>query len=119
MEEKYVLINNNNEYGTVNINTRALEVIAAHATKEIKGISKMYGKISKAITESFNRGNSRGSEVQIRDKGIIVDLYVNILHGESIHKIAKAVQETVSQAILSMAALKVSKVYVHVVDIDA
>lgn len=119
MEEKYVLLKEINDYGTVNINTKALEVISSHAALEVGGVSKMHSKVTKTITDTFNRNHNRGVEVDIRANGIVIDVYINVKHGESIHKVANSVQQNVSQTVFDMSTLKVSKVYVHVVDIDS
>jgi len=78
----------------------------------------MHDKLPKLVSETFNRNHRSGANVEIIKNGIVVDVYVDVKYGESIHKVGKQIQENVKQSIYNMTYLEVSKVYVHVVNID-
>ena len=74
--------------------------------------------ITKVVTDAFNRNHRSGVNAEIVKNGIVIDLYVDVKYGESIHKVGKKVQENVKQAVYNMTYLEVSRVYVHVVNIN-
>ncbi|NLC94628.1 MAG: Asp23/Gls24 family envelope stress response protein [Bacilli bacterium] len=120
MEVKYIQLNINDQqlYGTINVNTKVLEVIAQNAAVEVEGVAKIHEKLPKVVTEAFNRNHRGGVNVEIVKNGIVIDIYLDVKYGESIHKVAKKVQENVKQAIFNMTTLDVSRIYVHVVNIN-
>lgn len=120
MEVKYIQLdmNDQNKYGDINVNLQVLEVIASNTTLEIEGVASMHEKITKVVTDAFNRNHRSGANAEIIKNGIVIDLYVDVKYGESIHKVGKKIQENVKQAIYNMTYLEVSRVYVHVVNIN-
>lgn len=120
MEVKYIQLDmdNKHKYGDINVNLQVLEVIASNSAMEVDGIASMHDKITKVVTDAFNRNHRSGVNAEIIKNGIVIDLYMDVKYGESIHKVCKLVQENVKQAIYNMTLLEVSKVYVHVVNIN-
>ena len=120
MESRYIQldVDNQNKIGDINVNLKVLEVIAAQAAEEVPGVASMHEKLPKIVTEKFNRNHRSGANAEIVKNGIIIDVYVDVKYGESIHKVAKKIQENVKQSIYNMTYLEVSRVYVHVVNID-
>jgi uncharacterized alkaline shock family protein YloU len=120
MEVKYIQldIENKHKYGDINVNLSVIEVIASKAAQEVSGVASMHDKITKVVTDAFNRNHRNGVNAEIVKNGIIIDLYIDVKYGESIHKVGKLVQENVKQAIYNMTFLEVSRVYVHVVNIN-
>jgi len=120
MEVKYIQLDmdNKHKYGDINVNLQVLEVIASKTAMEVDGVASMHDKITKVVTDAFNRNHRSGVNAEIIKNGIIIDLYIDVKYGESIHKIGKIIQESVKQSIFNMTLLDVSKVYVHVVNIN-
>lgn len=120
MEVKYIQLNMDKEpkLGDINVNLKVLEVIASKSALEVEGVASMHDKITKVVTEAFNRNHRSGVNADIVKNGIVIDIYVDVKYGESIHKVGKKIQENVKQAIYNMTLLEVSRVYVHVVNIN-
>lgn len=120
METRYIQLDveNRNKYGDINVNLQVLEVIAAQAAEEVSGVASMHEKVSKVVTDTFNRNHRSGANVEIMKNGIVIDLYIDVKYGESIHKVCQQVQENVKQSVYNMTYLEVSRIYVHVVNID-
>jgi|SRR5690554_4217104 len=120
MEVKYIQldINNQPKLGDINVNLKVLEVIASKSALEVEGVASMHDKITKVVTDAFNRNHRSGVNAEIIKNGIVIDIYVDVKYGESIHKVGKKVQENVKHAIYNMTLLEVSRVYVHVVNIN-
>ncbi|HEY8436035.1 MAG TPA: Asp23/Gls24 family envelope stress response protein [Haloplasmataceae bacterium] len=120
METRYIKldVDSQDKIGDINVNLQVLEVIAAQAAQEVPGVASMHDKLPKLVSETFNRNHRSGANVEIIKNGIVVDVYVDVKYGESIHKVGKQIQENVKQSIYNMTYLEVSKVYVHVVNID-
>ncbi|MDF2699318.1 MAG: hypothetical protein K0Q49_874 [Haloplasmataceae bacterium] len=119
MEVKYIQldINNKHKYGDINVNLQVLEVIASKATLEVDGVASMHEKITKVVTDAFNRNHRSGVNAEIIKNGIVIDLYIDVKYGESIHKVCKKIQENVKQAVYNMTFLEISRIYVHVANI--
>ena len=120
MDVKYIQLdmNEKQKYGNINVNLQVLRVIASHAALEVEGVASMHDKITKVVTEAFNRNHRSGVNAEIVKNGIVIDLYIDVKYGESIHKVGKKIQESVKQSIYNMTFLDVSRVYVHVVNIN-
>lgn len=120
MDTKYIQLNvdNPNKIGDINVNLQVLEVIASKACLEVSGVAAMHDKITKVVTDAFNRNHRSGANAEIVKNGIVLDLYIDVKYGESIHKVGKQVQESVRSAIYNMTYLDIAKIYVHVVNIN-
>ncbi|ERJ13778.1 Asp23/Gls24 family envelope stress response protein [Haloplasma contractile] len=122
MEVKYIQLdvdhNNKQHYGDINVNLKVIEVIASNAAEEVDGVSLMHEKITKVVTDAFNRNHRKGVSAELVKNGIVIDVYIDVKYGASIHKVSSKVQENIKQAIFNMTLLEVSKVYVHVVNIN-
>jgi uncharacterized alkaline shock family protein YloU len=120
METRYIqlAVGNQHKFGDINVNLQVLEVIASKACQEISGVASMHEKITKVVTDAFNRNHRSGANAEIVKNGIVIDLYIDVKYGESIHKVGKSVQESVKSAIYNMTFLEIAKIYVHVVNIN-
>jgi uncharacterized alkaline shock family protein YloU len=120
MENKYIQLDveNQHKYGDINVNLQVLEVIASKTAQEVSGVASMHDKVTKVVTDAFNRNHRSGVNAEIVKNGIVIDLYIDVKYGESIHKVGKLVQENVKSAIYNMTFLEISKIYVHVVNIN-
>ena len=103
------------ENGSVNISDEVIEIIATIATKEIEGVSGLYGNISDNIGELFKKNNyKRGVKVQLTDDNVVIDLDIIVDFGVKIPDVSWSVQEAVKSSIENMTGLKVTEVNIHV-----
>lgn len=109
---------NINEAGDIKISDDVVASIAGLAASEVEGITSFAGNITSDIVAKLGIKNySKGIKLQIKDRTVSLDLYVNIRYGYSIPEINSQVQERVRTAIENMTGLKTSSITVHVVDI--
>ena len=94
--------------GTIEINPRALAVIANIAAKEVDGVSKLLGK----------RVYSKGVELQFSDDELVIDVFCAFKGGVSITKTAKKVQEHIRNSIYNMTEINTKSININVLEID-
>lgn len=93
--------------GQIKISNDVIQTIAGFAALEVEGIDK-----STSFTDKLFRNN--GIKVEIEDNQAIVDIDLMVKFGEVIPEVCKKVQESIINAVETMAGLKVSQVNVHV-----
>ena len=75
----------------------------------------MTQKMTEQITEQFpGKKQARGVHIDIGENGIILDVYLMVHYGHAIPEVAVKVQESVANAIASMAGFNVTAVNVHI-----
>ncbi|AGE22983.1 MULTISPECIES: Asp23/Gls24 family envelope stress response protein [Geobacillus] len=105
--------------GKVEIAPEVIEVIAGIAASEVDGIAQMRGNFAAGVAERFGKKyHGKGVKVDLRDDGVVIDLYCLVQFGASIPNVAKKVQENVRQALWNMTGLEASEVNVHIVGIQ-
>ncbi|ABO67676.1 MULTISPECIES: Asp23/Gls24 family envelope stress response protein [Geobacillus] len=105
--------------GKVEIAPEVIEVIAGIAASEVDGIAQMRGNFAAGVAERFGKKyHGKGVKVDLRDDGVVIDLYCLVQFGASIPNVAKKVQENVRQALWNMTGLETSEVNVHIVGIQ-
>ena len=102
----------------LSINLDVIENMAALAALEINGVSSM---VSKRI--DLKRALSRKSVfkpvcAEVKNGSVIIDLHICINKSSNAKKVAEAVQIGVKDKVQSMTANAVTKVNVHVADVD-
>lgn len=112
-------INKEIDMGIVKIADDVVEVIAALAATEIKGIAGMNENLVGGITHmlSGKKTLSKGVKVNVLENTSTIDLFVVVDYGVRIPEIAKQVQENVKKAVETMTGLSVSEVNLHVVNV--
>ncbi len=105
--------------GKVEIAPEVIEVIAGIAASEVDGVAQMRGNFAAGVAERFGKKHhGKGVKVDLRDDGVVIDLYCFVQFGASIPNVAKKVQENVRQALWNMTGLETSEVNVHIVGIQ-
>ncbi len=121
MSENKVLEMNqgHSSLGKVEIAPEVIEVIASIASSEVEGVASMRGNFASGVVEKLGKKNhGKGVKVELTDDGIIVDVYVVMIFGVSIPKVAQNIQDNIRQALMTMTALEVDEVNIHVVGVQ-
>ena len=119
MAENRDYITNNMENGTVNINEEVIATIAAAAVREVDGIVSLGGASMEELNDRITRKSiGKGIRVTLGEQNVEVECNLVVLYGHSVVEIAKNVQNGVTNAIESMAGLKVSHVDVNITGIS-
>lgn len=112
-------VSNNPSLGKVEIAPGVIEVITGIAASEVNGVSAMRGNFATGVAERFGKkDHSKGVKVELKDDGIIIDLYVVLHYGVTIPEVAKKLQTTIRQSLKSMTALEIAEINIHVVGIQ-
>ncbi|TLS36374.1 Asp23/Gls24 family envelope stress response protein [Pseudalkalibacillus caeni] len=104
--------------GKVEISPEVIEVIGSIAASEVDGVAAMRGNFASGVAERLGRKNhGKGVKVELGEEGITLDIYVVVTYGLSIPETGTQIQDNVRQALLTMTALDVSAINIHVVGI--
>lgn len=105
--------------GKVEIAPEVIEVIASIASSEVDGVASMRGNFASGVVERLGKKNhGKGVRVELTEEGIIVDVYVVMKFGVSIPTVAKNIQDNIRQTLVTMTALEVDEVNIHVVGVQ-
>ena len=104
------------ENGTVMISEDVLATIVTQALSEVEGVVGLSAKPGADIAEIIGKKNwGKGIKIMIdEDSSLTVDCNIIIAYGQSVITVAKAAQETVTNALESMANIKVAAINVNV-----
>lgn len=116
MAEYKQYVTQNQENGTVMISEDVIATIVAHAVDEVEGIVGLNVKPGADIIEMIGKKNwGKGLKIIIaEDESLCVDCNVNVAYGNSVVTVAKSVQESVTNALESMAGVTIKAVNVNV-----
>jgi uncharacterized alkaline shock family protein YloU len=103
---------------TITIAPSVLITIAKHAATEVKGISRM-GQIPVQVGRLL-RGNPMASGVvlDIEDNQVSLDLYLVVNPNVNIRAVSEGVQHAVKRSIEDLVGMDVTRIRVHVEDVD-
>ena len=106
-----------NENGLI-ISEEVIAKIASTASLEIKGVSGM-APAAPDIKDIFNK-ELKGKAVKLleRDNELAIDVYISVDLGARIPDTALEVQKSVKEAVQNMTGKTVSRVNVHVADLN-
>lgn len=104
------------EGGSVQISEDVIAEIVAHAACEVEGVVNMNVKPGADIAELIGKKNwGRGIKISIQeDNALSIDCNVNVVYGQSVVDVAKAVQTAVTGALETMAGIEIAAVNVNV-----
>ena len=116
MAENKQYITQMQDNGTVLISEDVITTIVAHAVEEVEGVVGLNVKPASDIIEMIGKkGWGKGLKITIgEDDALSVDCNINVAYGQSVVSVAKAVQESVTNALESMAGVKIVAVNVNV-----
>ncbi|KAA0549470.1 Asp23/Gls24 family envelope stress response protein [Bacillus sp. BGMRC 2118] len=105
--------------GKVEIAPEVIEVIASIASSEVEGVASMRGNFASGVVERLGKKNhGKGVKVELNEEGISVDVYVVMNFGVAIPNVAKNIQDNIRLALMTMTALEVNEVNIHVVGVQ-
>lgn len=102
--------------GRIEVSPRVVASIAGHAANECYGVVGMAARgLRDGIAERLNRENlHRGVEIEVREGGIRIELYVIVQYGTRISEVAHNLQNQVKYAVEKSLGLPVLAVNVNV-----
>ncbi len=104
------------ENGSINFASDVIATIAGLAANEVSGIAGMSGS---AFADLLGRKNmTKGVKVTINEDSVGIDLAINVIYGNQIHKLAETAQNAVKKAIENMTGLTVASVNVNITGIQ-
>ena len=116
MAENKNYVTQTRENGSVLISEDVITTIVAHAVEEVEGGVGLNAKPAADIIEMIGKkGWGKGLKITIGEEdALTIDCNVNVAYGQSVVSVANAVQEAVSNALESMAGVKIAAVNVNV-----
>ena len=116
MAENKQYVTQTRDNGSVLISEDVITTIVAHAVEEVEGVVSLNFKPGADIIEMIGKkGWSKGLKITIGEDDILtVDCNITVAYGQSVVSVAGAVQTSVSNALESMAGVKIAAVNVNV-----
>ena len=116
MADNKQYVTQNQENGSVLIFEDVITTIVAHAVSEVEGVVGLNVKPGADIVELIGKkGWGKGLKVAIgEDNALTVDCNINVAYGQSVVNVANAVQESVINALESMAGVQIAAVNVNI-----
>lgn len=104
------------ENGAVMISEDVIAAIVAQAVSEVEGVSGLNTKPGSDIADLIGKKNwGKGIKVMIaEDNALSIDCNVTVFYGQSVVAVAKCAQEAITNAVESMAGVKVTAVNVNI-----
>ena len=104
------------ENGSVLISEDVISTIVTHAVEEVEGVVGLNVKPGSDIIEMIGKkGWGKGLKITIGEEdALTVDCNITVAYGQSVVSVANAVQESVTNALESMAGVKIAAVNVNV-----
>lgn len=103
------------EYGEVKIASEVVATIVGLAALEVKGVAGMSGGLANGIAEKLGKKSlSKGVKLEIKEKEVIIDLYIIVDYGTKIPDISWEIQNNVIKVVETMIGLKAMGVNIHV-----
>ena len=116
MAENKQYVTQTQENGSVLISEDVLITIVTHAIEEVEGVVGLNAKPGADIVELIGKkGWGKGLKITIDEEDTIaVDCNITVAYGQSVVSVAGAVQASVTNALESMAGVKIAAVNVNV-----
>ncbi len=104
--------------GKVMISEDVVATIVSQALKEVEGVVGLNAKPGAELADIIGKSWGRGMKITIaQNNALTVDCDILVAYGQSVITVAKAVQETVTNALESTTGVEVHAVNVNVVGI--
>ena len=116
MAESKQYITQMQENGSVLISEDVIMTIVTHAIEEVEGVIGLNVKPGADIIEMIGKKSwGKGLKVTIADdEAMTIDCNITVAYGQSVVAVANAVQASVTNALESMAGVKIAAVNVNV-----
>ena len=104
------------ESGSVMISEEVIMTIVTHAIEEVEGVVGLNVKPGADIIDMIGKkGWGKGLKITIGEEdALTIDCNINVAYGQSVVTVAKAVQDSVTNALESMAGVKIAAVNVNI-----
>ena len=102
--------------GRIEVSPRVVASIVGHAANECYGVVGMAARgLRDGIAERLNRENAhRGVEIEVREGGILIELYIIAQYGTRISEVAHNLMSAVRYAVEKSLGVRVLAVNVNV-----
>lgn len=111
----------NTNMGDLVISEEVIATIVTNATMDVKGVAAMAPKAAD-IRGLFHKKESASKSVAVQRNDsantTVIDVYIKIESGAKITEVAGNIQQSVKEAVQNMTGCVVSRVNVHIADID-
>jgi len=116
MADNKQYITQEQDNGAVMISEDVICTIISHAVKEVEGVESLASKAGLDIADLLGKKNiAKGMKVVIaEDDTLFIDCNIVIYYGHSVVTVAKAVQDSVRNALESMTGVKVGAVNINI-----
>lgn len=113
--------------GTTTINDAVVSAVASRALGEVDGVDTSHGgtsipgDTSRTVGEFVGGlsggGGTRGVSVEVGEEQAALDLTLNVVYGNPVHKVTDAVRKNVIKRVESLTGLEVTEVNITVNDV--
>ncbi|RMC24555.1 MULTISPECIES: Asp23/Gls24 family envelope stress response protein [unclassified Lactobacillus] len=112
-----IVLDDKNNGEEIEIDSSVLEVIMGIAAEKVEGIAGLHGSVKSGINRVLGRENhGKGITVKLDDEhNLIADVYVSVVAGSYVPKVAMDLQNSLRQQVLQMTDLNLKEINVHVV----
>ncbi len=102
--------------GSVMISEDVIAAIVAHAAGEVEGVLGLNTKPGMDIAELIGKKSwSKGIKINVaEDNSVTIDCNLTVSYGQNVVSIAKAAQAAITDALESMAGIKIAAVNVNI-----
>ncbi len=105
-------------HGGLSINLDVIESMAAMAALEVAGVSAMAPRTVDIKNAISRKSVLKPVRAEVKNGSVIITLYVKIKKTANAKQVAEAVQAGVKDKLQSMTSNAVTKVNVHIADVD-
>jgi uncharacterized alkaline shock family protein YloU len=94
-----------------------LITIARLSALSVPGVSRM-AQVTGGVNRLFKRGIHEGVRIEVADNVVYADLYLVLKKDFNLREVSRNVQTQVARALQEMVGMDVSKIDIHIEDID-
>jgi uncharacterized alkaline shock family protein YloU len=103
--------------GTTTMAPGVLVTLAKLTAMSVPGVVAMAPQPG-GVNRLFRRGVAEGVQIQIDETCVCIDLYLILRHDTNVRDVSRKVQAEVARAIEEMIGMQVTRVDIHIEDID-
>ncbi|NIS80882.1 MAG: Asp23/Gls24 family envelope stress response protein [Anaerolineales bacterium] len=103
--------------GATTIAPGVLVTTARLAALGVKGVSAV-ASVPGGVNRFFRRGSGEGVRIEVEDDAVSVDLFLILTKDTNVRDVSRKVQAEVARAIEDIVGMQVTRIDVHIEDID-
>lgn len=100
------------------ISEEVIATIASNAATDIKGVAGMAPRTADISNILKKKAASKSVKISVSDNLVVLDLFISLKTGYKLCDVAEEVQEKVKEAVQNMTGYVVSKVNIHITDVQ-